>query len=52
MSEGARSHFEVTWSRVPGTPMGPKQGVAGRPMIAEMLKRQAKLALSEGRKQQ
>ena len=52
VSEGARSHFEVTWLRAPGTPVDPKQGVAGRPMAAETLKRQAKLDLPEGRRQQ
>ena len=52
MSEGAGCHVGVTWSRAPGTPMGPLQGVVGWPLACQMLKWGAKLALAEGSKQQ
>ena len=45
----------ILWSPGQGLfapPTGPRRGVAGRPLASEIPKRGAKLALSEGRKQQ
>ena len=46
-SEGAGCHAGVTWPRALAPPMGPWQGLAGRPLASPMPEWGAKLALPE-----